>query len=89
VTVGKYSNVFRLLEQLVTEVEDLITNEVVEDLDEADILRLALEITLNDFEGTVPEHKETLIAEIDRDKVMFDMGDDWKITISGEDDDED
>ena len=87
--MGKYSNVFRLLEQLVTEVEDLITNEVVEDLDEADILRLALEITLNDFEGTVPEHKETLIAEIDRDKVMFDMGDDWKITISGEDDDED
>ena len=87
--MGKYSNVFRLLEQLVTEVEDLITNEVVEDLDEADILRLALEITLNDFEGTVPEHKETLIVEIDRDKVMFDMGDDWKITISGEDDDED
>lgn len=83
--MDKFKRVNLLLDLMVDEINDLLSREEAGELTPEEILSIAFHNIINH-----PElNKSPLVAEIDKDSVMFDMGDDWQINLSGEDYDED
>jgi hypothetical protein len=68
-----------LLDRVVDEINDILSNDEAELLEPEEVLLLAFQNNMN-----TPElNKSPLVAEIDKRSVMFDMGDDWQINLSG------